>query len=268
MARLPIRESTLKRLFAFSGNQCAFPDCTQPVVNEHGDLIAEVCHIEAANEDGQRYNPDQSDEDPRSLENLLILCRTHHATTDNVEVYPVERMQEIKREHEDGFREQPFEPTERQWRRLVEQIAAIALSRLPHGAEVLVGREDELERLDDAWADGGTHVVSIVAWGGVGKTALAVEWMGRFAERDWEGVDAYLDWSFYSQGTREQGAASADLSIAGALGHFGDPDPQAGSPYDRGERLAKLVAQRRALLTLDGLEPRTRKPEPGDARRR
>ena len=48
MARLDIKESTLKKLFALSGNRCAFPGCAQAVVNEHGDLIAEVCHIEAA----------------------------------------------------------------------------------------------------------------------------------------------------------------------------------------------------------------------------
>jgi len=138
----------------------------------------------------------------------------------------------------------------------------IAVSKLPHGAEVLVGRDEELRRLDDAWAHSGTHVVSIVAWGGVGKTALAVEWMTRFAKRNWEGVDAYFDWSFYSQGTREQGAASADQFIAAALGHFRDADPQAGSPYDRGERLARLVAQQRTLLILDGLEPLQHGPGP------
>ena len=96
MARLPVTKPTLKKLFALSGNQCAFADCTQSVVNKHGDLIAEMCHIEAANEGAQRYNPDQPDEDRRSFENLLILCPTHHATTDNVEVYPVERMRQMK----------------------------------------------------------------------------------------------------------------------------------------------------------------------------
>ncbi|MEP7304274.1 MAG: hypothetical protein ABJA98_02030 [Acidobacteriota bacterium] len=36
---------------------------------------------------------------------------------------------------------------------------------------------------------------------------------------------------------------------------FGDSDPTAGSPWDKGTRLAGLVGSRRALLVLDGLEP-------------
>src|SRR5205823_4652512 len=39
-------------------------------------------------------------------------------------------------------------------------------------AEKLIGRERELARLDQAWADAQTKVVIIRAWGGVGKTAL------------------------------------------------------------------------------------------------
>ncbi len=58
MARLNIRDSTLKKLFALSGNQCAFDGCTQAVVNEQGDLIAEVCHIETASEGGQTLAED------------------------------------------------------------------------------------------------------------------------------------------------------------------------------------------------------------------
>ena len=138
----------------------------------------------------------------------------------------------------------------------------ISTSRLTHGTENLVGREEELERLDEAFADPGTHVVSIVAWAGVGKTALAVEWMTRLAARDWPGVERYFDWSFYSQGTREQGAASADTFIEAALEHFGDPDPKAGSGWDRGERLAGLVAERPTVLVLDGVEPLQHPPGP------
>jgi len=138
----------------------------------------------------------------------------------------------------------------------------ISTYRLPHGTENLVGREEELERLEEAFADPGTHVVSIVAWAGVGKTALAVDWMTRLAARDWPGVERYFDWPFYSQGTREQGAASADTFIEAALEHFGDPNPLAGSAWDRGERLARLVAERPTVLVLDGLEPLQHPPGP------
>ena len=140
----------------------------------------------------------------------------------------------------------------------------IAVTRLRHGADHLVGREKELTRLDTAWQDPKTHVVTIVAWGGVGKTALVVEWMARMARDGWRGAERVFDWSFYSQGTREQGAASADTFIAKALEFFGDPEmaKSAAAPWDKGSRLAQLVAQRRTLLVLDGVEPLQYPPGP------
>ena len=108
----------------------------------------------------------------------------------------------------------------------------IAPSRLPAGAEVLIGRDAELQMLDRALLDAGTHVVEFVAWGGVGKSALTVDWMTRLASKNWAGIARYFDWSFYSQCTRDQSAVSADLFIAAALAFFGDPDPQAGSSAD------------------------------------
>jgi hypothetical protein len=131
----------------------------------------------------------------------------------------------------------------------------VSSARLRHGAERLFGREEDLKRLDAAWDDPKTHVLTIVAWGGVGETSLVVEWIARKAADGWPGFERVFEWTFYSQGTREQGAVSAELFIAEALKFFGDPDPMQGSSWDRGERLARLVAERRSLLVLDGLEP-------------
>jgi len=138
----------------------------------------------------------------------------------------------------------------------------IAPSKLPSGGDILVGRESELALLDESLASGSIHVISLVAWGGVGKSALAAEWMGRLAARDWPGIERYFDWSFYSQGTKDQSAVSADVFIAEALKFFGDPDPTVGSPHDRGDRLAQLVARRPTLLILDGVEPLQYGPGP------
>jgi hypothetical protein len=266
MARLDIKEATLKKLFALSGNRCAFPGCPQRLVDEHGNLIADVCHIEAAEEDGERYNPKQTDDERRGIANLLVLCPTHHRVTDNVGEYPVARMRKLKADHERRFAAKPFPLDDALAARLAEQLrrrADIAVTKLPkHGAEKLVGREKELADLEKALNDEKIRVVSIVAWGGVGKTALAVDWMAGLAARDWAGVEQYFDWSFYSQGTHEQSAASADVFIAQALTHFGDPDPQAGSPHERGARLAALVAGRPAVLILDGVEPLQHGPGP------
>jgi hypothetical protein len=145
-----------------------------------------------------------------------------------------------------------------------ESRPQIAPTRLRHGAEHLFGREKELAALDEAWDNPITHILTIVAWGGVGKTSLVVEWMARKAKAGWAGFDRVFDWSFYSQGTREEGAASADAFIAKALEFFGDEamSKSAASPWDKGGRLAQLVAQRRTLLVLDGVEPLQYPPGP------
>ncbi len=141
-------------------------------------------------------------------------------------------------------------------------------TRLRHGAEKLFGRENRLADLDEAWEDGKTHVVTLVAWGGVGKTSLVVDWMARMARDGWRGAERVFDWSFYSQGTREQGTASADSFVSEALKFFGDEKmaESAASPWEKGARLAQLVAQRRTLLVLDGMEPLQYPPGPMSGR--
>lgn len=134
----------------------------------------------------------------------------------------------------------------------------IAPSRiLRHAPQVLFGREPWLGVLDVAWEQrASTHVCTLVAWGGVGKTSLVAHWVQqRFAAQDWPGVERYFDWSFYSQGTGESRQTSSDLFISRALTFFGDADPTVGGPWERGERLARLVRKRRTLLVLDGIEP-------------
>jgi hypothetical protein len=148
-----------------------------------------------------------------------------------------------------------------------EQLAEFPPSRLRHTAERLFGREAALRRLDDAWADPHRHVVVIRNWGGIGKTSLVAEWIAEMALKDWRGAERFFDWTFYSQGTRREGeganrSASADQFIAAALEFFGDPDPTLGSPWDRGARLAGLVARSKCLLVLDGVEPLQQPPGP------
>jgi class 3 adenylate cyclase len=130
----------------------------------------------------------------------------------------------------------------------------------------LIGREAETKLLSDAWEQsvrGETkrpHVLTFVALGGEGKTSLVAKWAAELAHRDWPGCDAVFAWSFYSQGTRDQLAASSDLFLKEALIFFGDDADKefAASPagaFEKGQRLARIVGQRRSLLILDGLEP-------------
>ncbi len=118
MARLAPNKNVLRALFARSGNQCAFPGCTHSLVNKKNKFIAQVCHIEAALEGGERFNPKSDDEYRRSYENLLILCYPHHIETNDVEEYPVERLVQIKREHEQLFQKSDFKIDESELRKL------------------------------------------------------------------------------------------------------------------------------------------------------
>jgi hypothetical protein len=121
----------------------------------------------------------------------------------------------------------------------------ISIARLPTTGSKLFGRENELQLLDDAWANPNTNILSFVAWGGVGKTALVNHWLKRRMARDnYRGAERVYGWSFFSQGTSER-ATSADLFIDQALRWCGDLDPTAGSPWDKGERLARHIRQRR-----------------------
>jgi tetratricopeptide (TPR) repeat protein len=128
------------------------------------------------------------------------------------------------------------------------------LGRLPIAGRLLIGRETELARLDAAWESSETHVLTLVAFGGTGKSALVSHWLDRMSAAGWRGAKRVMDWSFYSQGTEDR-VTSADRFLDHALAWFGDPDPTAGAPRERGLRLAALVRQERTLLVLDGVEP-------------
>ena len=93
-------DKTLKRLFALSGNQCAFPDCEKTLVNESNAKDANICHIEAKNEGGERYNPSMTDEERDDYPNLILLCVQHHDKTDDVQKYTVETLKQMKQDHE------------------------------------------------------------------------------------------------------------------------------------------------------------------------
>ncbi|MBI3824036.1 MAG: hypothetical protein HY289_15315 [Planctomycetes bacterium] len=133
----------------------------------------------------------------------------------------------------------------------------IAPSRiLKHAPDKLFGREKWLDALDEAWRDDKVNVYTLIAWGGVGKTALVAHWVAtRFHTQKWPGVERYFDWSFYSQGTGDSRQTSSDVFIQDALKFFDDPDPIKGSPWERGQRLAGLIQKHRTLLVLDGIEP-------------
>jgi serine/threonine protein kinase len=141
----------------------------------------------------------------------------------------------------------------------------ISVSRLPITGSDMFGREEDIAFLDDAWTNQDVNVVTIVAWAGVGKSTLVNHWLRRMATDHYRSAELVFGWSFYRQGSSE-GTASADEFLDAALTWFGDPDPQLGTAWEKGGRLAKLVAHRRTLLVLDGLEPLQNPPGPREGR--
>lgn len=109
MARKSPTLAVVRRLFAFSGNTCAFPECTARLIDSDNDLMGEICHIEAAESLGQRYNKLQNDEQRRSYDNLILLCFNHHKKTDDVSQYTVEVLKSMKAAHELRFRDEPYQ---------------------------------------------------------------------------------------------------------------------------------------------------------------
>jgi hypothetical protein len=74
------------------------------------------------------------------------------------------------------------------------------------------------------------------------------------AAKHYRSAELVFGWSFYRQGSSGD-TSSADEFLDAALTWFGDPDSRLGTEWEKGERLAKLVAHHRTLLVLDGLEP-------------
>lgn len=93
--------AVVKRLFAVSGNQCAFPGCDLPVSESTDTTTGEMAHIKAVSKNGPRYDKDQTEEERHAYANLILLCSRHHSIIDTeVDKYPVATLQSFKKNHE------------------------------------------------------------------------------------------------------------------------------------------------------------------------
>ncbi len=102
---------TIKRLFALSGNLCAFPNCKHKLIDKNtGKILGEICHIKAQNTNGPRFDSTLTDTEVNAFENLILLCPLHHAIIDSdIESYTVERLHTIKSSHELKFETEKLE---------------------------------------------------------------------------------------------------------------------------------------------------------------
>lgn len=100
--RLAPKKEVIRALFARSGNNCFFPGCGEAMISEDGTFLGQVCHIEGVK--GERFNPSMSNEERRSLGNLMLLCYKHHVLTDDQATYTVATLKAMKETRESNFK--------------------------------------------------------------------------------------------------------------------------------------------------------------------
>ena len=124
--------------------------------------------------------------------------------------------------------------------------------RLPTVKGEFFGRIDELKLLNDAWTGNDTRVIQFIAPGGTGKTKLLRHWLNHT-----DNIEVLIAWSFYSQGASEDKQISATPFFSHAFDKLGSTRDMSlfTTDEDKGEHLADLLRQQRAVLVLDGLEP-------------
>lgn len=94
-------ERDVKKLFALSLNQCAFPNCITAIFGLSDQMLGEICHIKARSPDGPRYDPNQTEEERHGFENLVLLCRNHHKEVDDDPCkFTTDWLLRVKHQHE------------------------------------------------------------------------------------------------------------------------------------------------------------------------
>ena len=104
--RKSIPDPVTNRLFALSGNQCAFPGCTNAVTDqvaagEQPVTLAQRAHIVDVGRHGPRSRETPLSDDIDAVENLTLFCGEHHRIVDaNPRIYSVEVLAKYKADHE------------------------------------------------------------------------------------------------------------------------------------------------------------------------
>jgi|ERR1035437_142787 hypothetical protein len=122
-------DSTIKKLFAFSNNRCAFPDCTNAIVDRNTlTTTGKVCHIKAKSNLGPRWDKSQTDEERHGFQNLILLCGKHHDIVDDKsqeKKFTVEILTGFKKKHEQTGNNELSQDDAKLARRLIDSYLKI-----------------------------------------------------------------------------------------------------------------------------------------------
>ena len=101
-----IPDKDQKILYAKCGNRCAIPDCRKTIVVEKTEkdresLVSQMAHIRGEKPTSPRYDNKMTDKQRNSHENLIVVCNNCHKIIDDQwKTYTVEKLLEIKNNHE------------------------------------------------------------------------------------------------------------------------------------------------------------------------
>ncbi len=122
------KPSDIKRLFAFSGNNCAEPKCPRKLIGQDDiTVVGKICHISAASKNGPRWKKMTNDE-RRSFDNLILLCDEHHQIIDNKEnesTYTEVVLKKWKEDHEAKNQVTPIEVKDDYLDQLYNQLTEV-----------------------------------------------------------------------------------------------------------------------------------------------
>jgi hypothetical protein len=136
-ARKTIPDPVTNRLFALSGNQCAFPGCTNAVTDqvapgEQPVTLAQRAHIVGVGRQGPRSKAAPLSDDIDAVENLLLLCGEHHVIVDNnPRIYSVEVLGKYKADHEAKMAPKRLQPTSPSLDEDAVDLSLLPVSELP-----------------------------------------------------------------------------------------------------------------------------------------
>lgn len=111
MSKSNISTKVREVVFGKSGGRCEYRGCNQLVTEDYltkkeGKFSA-FAHIIADSPDGPRGDKVLSERLKSDISNIMVLCLAHHKLidVDDVTGHPVERLREMKTEHEDRIRQ-------------------------------------------------------------------------------------------------------------------------------------------------------------------
>lgn len=182
-------EKTIKILFGASGNRCAFPGCTNPIIapeTPYSDaaVVGQICHIFAAADNGPRGKPGLTAAERNSPQNLVLMCGHHHPMVDKQWTdFPASRLISWKTAHERKYQQGTAEALKQQ-----SQFQQHAFLRSLSDQEI----DKEVERVRKA-----RHILGFqakeaaitlanrvenaeLAGGSAGHRARALAWCARF----------------------------------------------------------------------------------------